>query len=65
MEIEKVIRILTLFVVAAAFIIKTATCLLFPEASHATNLPIAIALILALVSIWHEPFAKENKNSNR
>lgn len=59
MEIEKVIRILTVFLVIAAFAVNVATRLLFPEASQASNLPITIVLILCLGSIWRQT-AKQN-----
>ena len=42
MEIEKVIRILTVFLVVAAFAVKVATHLMFPQSPHGFNLPIAI-----------------------
>ena len=34
MEIEKVIRILTVFLVVAAFAVKVATHLMFPQSPH-------------------------------
>ena len=52
MEIEKVIRILTVFLVVAAFAVKVATQLMFPEASHTSDLPIVIVLLLCLTNIW-------------
>ena len=52
MEIEKVIRILTVFLVVAAFAVKVATHLMFPQSPHGFNLPIAIVLLLCLTNIW-------------
>ena len=63
MEIEKVIRILTVFLVVAAFAVKIATQLMFPEASHASDLPIVIVLLLCLTKIWRRT-AKKETNSN-
>lgn len=60
MEIEKVIRILTVFLVVAAFAVNVATRLLFPEASHASDIPVAIVLLLCLGSIWRQT-AKDSK----
>ncbi len=60
MEIEKVIRILTVFLVVAAFAVNVATRLLFPEASHASDIPVAIVLLLCLGSIWRQT-AKQSK----
>ena len=51
MEIEKVIRILTVFLVVAAFAVKVATHLMFPQSPHGFNLPLAIGLLLCLTNI--------------
>lgn len=64
MEIEKVIRILTLFLVVAAFAVKIATQLMFPESSHGFDLPIVIVLVLCLTNIWRQTEKKET-NSNK
>ena len=63
MEIEKVIRILTVFLVVAAFAVKVATQLMFPEASHTSDLPIVIVLLLCLTNIWRKT-GKQEENSN-
>ena len=47
MEIEKVIRILAIFITVAAFAIKVATHLMFPGASHTGDIPILILLTLS------------------
>ena len=60
MEIEKVIRILTVFLVVAAF---AATHLMFPQSPHGFNLPIAIGLLLCLTNIWRKT-GKQEENSN-
>ena len=63
MEIEKIIRILAVFLVVAAFAVNVATRLMFPETSHAADLPIAIVLLLCLGSIW-APAKAKNENPN-
>lgn len=64
MEIEKVIRILTVFFVVAAFAVKVATHLMFPEASHTSDIPLIILLVLCLTNIWRKT-GKQEKNSNK
>ena len=64
MEIEKVIRILIVFLVVAAFAVKIATQLMFPESSQMSFIPITVMLILCLANIWRQP-KKENENSNK
>ena len=63
METEKVIRILSLFLVVAAFAVKVATHLMFPQSPHGFNLPIAIVLLLCLTNIWRKTGTQE-ENSN-
>ena len=63
MEIEKVIRILTVFLVVAAFAVKVATHLMFPQAPHGFTLPVAIGLLLCLTNIWCKT-GKQEENSN-
>ena len=60
---RKVIRILTVFLVVAAFAVKVATHLMFPQSPHGFNLPIAIGLILCLTNIWRKT-GKQEENSN-
>ena len=62
MEIEKVIRILTVFLVVAAFAVKVATHLM-PQSPHGFNLPIAIVLLLCLTNIWRKT-GKQEETSN-
>lgn len=62
MEIEKVIRILTVILVIAAFAVKIATRLLFPDASNGFDLPIAIVLLLCITNLFREPSAKKDSN---
>lgn len=64
MEIEKVIRILTVFFVVAAFAVKVATHLMFPGLPHGSDLPITIVLILCLTNIWRKT-GKQEENSNK
>ena len=63
METEKVIRILSLFLVVAAFAVKVATELMFPQSLHGFDLPIVIVLILCLTNIWRKT-GKQEENSN-
>lgn len=66
MEIEKVIRILTLFLVVAAFALKVATHLMFPGSSHSGNIPVLILLLLCTGNIWRDALhtKKQNENTN-
>ena len=64
MEIEKVIRILTIFLVVAAFAVKVATHLMFPQSPHGFDLPIVIVLVLCLTNIWRTT-DKQEENSNK
>lgn len=64
MEIEKVIRILTIFLVVAAFAVKVATHLMFPQSPHGFDLPIVIVLVLCLTNIWRKT-DKQKENSNK
>lgn len=66
MEIQKVLRILTLFITAAAFAIHVASRLLFPESSGSFNLPIMIVLLFSVSGIWDNALRtkRQNKNSN-
>lgn len=63
MEIEKVVRILTLMLVAAAFALKVATRLMFPDSSDGSNLPLVIMLLLCLTA--NLTLAAEKKRTNR
>lgn len=64
MEIEKVIRILTIFLVVAAFAVKVAAHLMFPQSPHGSDLPIVIVLVLCLTNIWRKT-DKQEENSNK
>lgn len=64
MEIEKVIRILTIFLVVAAFAVKVATHLMFPQSPHGFDLTIVIVLVLCLTNIWRKT-DKQEENSNK
>ena len=63
MEIEKVIRILAIFI---AFAIKVATHLMFPGASHTGDIPLLLLLTLSVCGIWRDALRskKQNENSN-
>ena len=63
MEIEKVIRILTIFLVVAAFAVKVATHLMFPQSPHGFDLPIVIVLVLCLTNIWRKTDKQEEKSN--
>lgn len=65
MEIEKVIRILAITIIVAAFAVKVATHLLFPDASNASDLPLAIMLVSCLSIIWQTTQKSRTKDSNK
>ena len=54
MEIEKIIRMLAVFIVVAAFALSVAARLLFPEASHLSDTPLLVLLILSVCAIWRD-----------
>lgn len=54
MPIEKVIRIVSLFLLLAAFSLHVASRLLFPDASHAGGLPIWIVVLYCLLGLWRK-----------
>ena len=62
MEIEKVIRILAIFITVAAFAIKVATHLMFPGASHTGDIPILI--LLTVCGIWRDALRTKKQNEN-
>ena len=66
MEIEKVIRILAIFIAVAAFAIKVATHLMFPGASHTGDIPLLLLLTRSVCGIWRDALRskKQNENSN-
>lgn len=64
MEIEKVVRILTFMLVAAAFALKVATRLMFPDSSDGFNLPLVIMLLLCLTTNLTLTAEKKRKNRN-
>ena len=63
MEIEKVIRILNVCLVVAAFAVKAVLHLLLPQSPQGFNLRIAIGLLLCLTNIWRKT-GKQEENSN-
>lgn len=66
MEIEKVIRILAVFIAVAAFALSVAARLLFPDVSHLSDTPLLVLLILSVCGIWRDALRtkKQNENSN-
>lgn len=64
MEIEKIIRMLAVFIVVAAFALSVAARLLFPEASHLFDTPLLILLILSVCAIWRDALRSEKQNEN-
>ena len=50
MEIEKIIRMLAVFIVVAAFALSVAVQLLFPEVSHLSDTPLLICLLYTSTS---------------
>lgn len=66
MEIEKIIRILAVFIAVAAFALSVAARLLFPDVSHLSDTPLLVLLILSVCAIWRDALRtrKQNENSN-
>ena len=64
MEIEKIIRMLAVFIVVAAFALSVAARLLFPEASHLSDTPPLVLLILSVCAIWRDALRSEKQNEN-
>ena len=66
MEIEKVIRILAVFIAVAAFALCVAGRLLFPEAPHIGDTPLLVLLVLSVCGIWRDALRtkKQNESSN-
>ena len=63
MEIEKVIRILTVFLVVAAFAVKVAPQLMFPQSPPGFNQPLANGLLLCRTNNRRKT-RKQEENSN-
>lgn len=61
MEIEKVIRILTILLAVAALALMFATRLMFPDSSDGFNLPLVITLLLCLTTNPTLTAEKKNK----
>ncbi|WP_295938614.1 hypothetical protein [uncultured Alistipes sp.] len=61
MEIEKVLRILAIFITVAAFAIFVASQLMF-ETSLGLNIPIIVLLVLAISSIWRDTRRTKEQN---
>lgn len=59
MEIEKLIRIVAIFIAIATFAIWVTYRLMFPEPSLSMNLSIAIAVTISLAEIWRSSSKKE------
>ena len=64
MEIEKIIRMLAVFIVVAAFALSVAARHLFPEVSHLSDTPLLILLILSVCAIWRDALRSEKQNEN-
>ena len=64
MEIEKIIRMLAVFIVVAAFALSVAARLLFPEASHLSDTPLLVLLILSVCAIWRDALRSEKQSEN-
>lgn len=64
MEIEKVIRILSVFIAVAAFVLCVTVRLLFPEALPLSDTPLLILLILSVCAIWRDALRSEKQNEN-
>ena len=64
MEIEKIIRMLAVFIVVAAFALSVAARLLYREVSHRSDTPLLILLILSVCAIWRDALRSEKQNEN-
>ena len=64
MEIEKIIRMLAVFIVVAAFALSVAARLLLPEVSHLSDTPLLILQILSVCAIWRDALRSEKQNEN-
>ena len=65
MEIEKIIRMLAVFIVVAAFALSVAARLLFPEVSHLSDTPLLILLILSVCAIWRDALLRKAKRKHK
>lgn len=65
MEIEKVVRIVVLTLVVAAFALRVATRLLFPDAAPSHDGILAIVLLLCAGVIWRGTPRTEKRGSGR
>lgn len=61
---RKIIRMLAVFIVVAAFALSVAARLLFPEASHLSDTPLLVLLILSVCAIWRDALRSEKQNDN-
>lgn len=61
MEIEKVVRIVTLFLLIATFAVHVASRLMFPEASH-SRIPVMILLLPVIFQLGRPQQTEENLN---
>lgn len=59
MEIEKVIRIVAVFIAVVAFAVCVADRLMFP-ASSCSTLPMGIVMLAAVGAIWYDTRKKES-----
>lgn len=65
MEIEKIIRMLAVFIVVAAFALSVAARLLFPEVSHLSDTPLLILLILSSAPSARRPALRKAKRKHK
>lgn len=65
MEIEKVVRIVALTLVVAAFALRVATRLLFPDATPSHDGILVIVLLLCAGVIWRGTPRTEKRGSGR
>lgn len=61
---RKIIRMLAVFIVVTAFALSVAARLLFPEASHLSDTPLLVLLILSVCAIWRDALRSEKQNDN-
>lgn len=65
MEIEKVIRIVAVTLVVAAFALQVTTRLLLPDADPSCDGILAIVLLLCAGGIWRGTARTDSRNAGR
>ena len=64
MEIEKIIRMLAVFIVVAAFARSVHARLGVPDETAVADTPLLVLLILSVCAIWRDALRSEKQNEN-